>query len=81
MASQHSCRPPSTPNQGTDRKGVPLPEVQEAEPPGGFQGRALRLAEVQAIALRDYPWTIRGLFRGGSLRYRGAFDFEVTGDA
>ena len=30
----------------------PLPEVQEAEPPGGFQGSALRLVQIRAIAPR-----------------------------
>src|SRR5450759_1515104 len=36
--------PPQTPNQWTECKGPrPLPEVQEAEPPGGSEGGALAL--------------------------------------
>ena len=62
MTSQDPCRPPPIPNQGTDCKGVPLPEVQDRaakridEPPGGFQGGALRLVHAQAIALVTRPF-------------------------
>jgi hypothetical protein len=48
---QRPGRPPQKSNQWTDRKGVPLLEVQEAKPLGGFQGRALRIAQIHASLL------------------------------
>jgi hypothetical protein len=40
VTSQGPSWSPQKSNQWKDRKGVPLLEVQEAKPPGGFQGGA-----------------------------------------